>query len=101
MKIVFLDVTPFSLVEFMFVSEELAASFRSSIYQTTRCHIPEDIDVHEIVFDTFWAVKMGTGGTFMMIDHKAAEVVLVLWCPWDRFNRRYSKVLQFIPSICT
>jgi len=55
----------------MFVSEELAVSFRSSIYledgdnritrnvnfyQATRCHISEDIDLHEMVFDTFWAV---------------------------------------------
>jgi hypothetical protein len=89
----------------MFVSEELAASFRSSVcpedgdnritrnvnfYQATRCHISEDIDLHEIVFDTFWAVKMGSGGKYIMADHRAGEVVLVLACPWDRFNRRYS-----------
>jgi hypothetical protein len=89
----------------MFVSEELAASFRSSIYledgdnritrnvnfyQVTRCHISEDIDLHEMVFDTSWAVKMGIGGTYIKTDHRAGEVVLVLVCPWDRFNRRYS-----------
>jgi hypothetical protein len=95
----------------MFVSEELAAYFRSSIcpedgdkrmaknvnfYQATCCHISEDIDLHEIVFNNFWALKTGSGGTYIMTDHTAGEVALFLVCPWDRFNTRYTKVLQYM-----
>jgi len=67
-----------------------------NFYQTTRCHISEDIDLHGIVFDTFWAVKTGSGGKYIMTDHRAGEVVLVVVCPWDRFNRRYIKVLHYM-----
>jgi hypothetical protein len=67
-----------------------------NFYQATRCHISEDIDLHEMVFDSFWAMKMGSGGTYIMTDHRVGEVVLVLVSPWDHFNRRYSKVLQYI-----
>jgi hypothetical protein len=67
-----------------------------NFYQATRCHISEDIDLHEIVFDAFWAVKTGSGSTYLMTDHRAGEVVLVLVCPWDPFNRRYSEVLQYM-----
>jgi hypothetical protein len=71
-----------------------------TFYETTWCHIPEDVGVHEIVFDNFWAVQSGTGRTYIMTEHKAAEVVLLLFCPWCHFKRRYSKVLQFVPNIC-
>lgn len=67
-----------------------------NFYQATRCHISEDIDLHEIVFETFWAVKTGSGGTYKMTDHRAGEVVLVLVCPWDRFNIRYSELLHYM-----
>jgi hypothetical protein len=61
-----------------------------NFYQATRCHIYKDIDLHDIVFDTFWAVKTGSSGTYVMTDPQAEEVVLVFVCPWDRFNLRYS-----------
>jgi len=67
-----------------------------NFYQATWCHISEDIDLDDIVFTTFWSVKTGSGRTYMMTDHRAGEVVLVLVCPWDRFNRRYNKVLLYM-----
>ena len=52
-----------------------------NFYQATLCHICEDGDLREIVFDTFWTEKTGSGGTYIMTDHRAAEVILVHVCP--------------------
>jgi hypothetical protein len=67
-----------------------------NFYHATQCHISKDIDLHEIVFNTFWAMKMCNGGTYVMTDHKAGGVRLFLVWLLDRFNRRYSKVLQYM-----